>query len=205
MSVDFFRLKPLAIFARRGQPAVSGMGRGGLQETVRALLAKAARITRDHGLLRKRYPRIAQALRPLKDAVAAELPPQTRCARRRSSPRRAYGVTADAWRKRTERLKEKCAKLEASLDSMQRARGVDGRISEEWITRIICASPHTSARALVESLTAALAVDRGVISRWSISKIKAAWVEMYTEMVGAATGRRHQPRAANQPRAAWRP
>jgi len=89
---------------------------------------------------------------------------------------------------RCNRLKAKCASLEQQLKRHECAKTYDGRVTEEWIQRIICCSPHTSGRALADTLGFAIGSDKSVLSRWSIARVKAAWVKMYTNMVEAATG-----------------
>ena len=41
---------------------------------------------------------------------------------------------------------------------------------------------------MADTLGFAIGSDKSVLSRWSIARVKSAWVEMYTNMVEAATG-----------------
>ena len=56
-------------------------------------------------------------------------------------------------------------------------------MAEEWVARVIACAPHTSARALQESLHLAVGSDKTKVSRWSVGGIRSAWCEMHERMV----------------------
>ena len=56
-------------------------------------------------------------------------------------------------------------------------------MSDAWILRVFLAAPHASGRALAGCFRVVAGFDSNKVSRVTIMKIKAAWVEMYTRMV----------------------
>ena len=56
-------------------------------------------------------------------------------------------------------------------------------ISQEWLLRVILAAPNVSGRALGESFTALVGSDRKMIHRDSIKSIRAAFLEMWKDLV----------------------
>jgi len=154
---------------------------------LRRVLGMAARLCRDSG--RRRYPKIEAALTALRMAIEVELP-KTEPPTRKSTPRRLRMIQDGGrlWRQRYLRLEKRYAELSTKMKCVDSAKTYDGRLSEEWIQRIICCCPHTSGRALAQTFGLAEGSDKSLVSRWSIPRVKAAWVEMYTEMVAAATG-----------------
>ena len=56
-------------------------------------------------------------------------------------------------------------------------------MAEEWICRVIACAPHASSRALQDALHLATGTDTTTVSRFSVRGIRAAWVEMYRQIV----------------------
>ena len=92
-------------------------------------------------------------------------------------------------RQRLSRTKKKLAQVEAQLRALQSkhetSKTVGGRISEEWICRVILSAPNTSGRALQESFMSLVGEDGTMIHRGSIDRIKAAFLEMYKDMLSS--------------------
>ena len=57
------------------------------------------------------------------------------------------------------------------------------RVSEEWLLRVMLAAPNVSGRALAESFASLVGSDRRRIDRESIKSIRAAFLEMYKDML----------------------
>ena len=76
--------------------------------------------------------------------------------------------------------------LEIDLEKHEAARSTGGRIGAEWISRVICAAPNASGRALAPAFHQALGSDRNMVSRVSIGNIRSAFVDMWKAMVFAA-------------------
>ena len=62
-------------------------------------------------------------------------------------------------------------------------------MSQEWILRVLMSAPTMSGRALAASFRMALGIDGNAISRVSISRIKDAFLEMWSDMNHAALRR----------------
>ena len=71
---------------------------------------------------------------------------------------------------------------------LKSSRLADGRITEEWIQRVVCCAPHASARALTKAFNLAVGSDAPLVARPSIGKVRDAWVDIYKERIMAATG-----------------
>ena len=82
------------------------------------------------------------------------------------------------WRKN-----KKLEKLEQEIAEYKQAKDLAGRVSEEWIIRVILTAPNVSARALSESFRMAVGEDHNVISRTSVGRIRAAFLELWKDMV----------------------
>ena len=60
---------------------------------------------------------------------------------------------------------------------------VGGRVSEEWILRVILSAPNVSGRALAEAFHLAVGSDGNIISRPTIANIRAAFLEMWKALI----------------------
>ena len=156
-----------------------------LKYYLRKLIAKADELRKTRP---GRYPAINSALDALRQAFEAEYDAPPRPSHRRNGRATTFHNLPRMWRQRATRLKKKYKDLLEKDRLNENARSYDGRLSEEWIGRIIGCAPHVSGRALAETIGFAEGHDKSIVSRWSIPRIRAAWVEMYTNMVGAATG-----------------
>ena len=58
-----------------------------------------------------------------------------------------------------------------------------GRISVEWITRVLCAAPNASGRALAAAFHLVVGSDRNLVGRKKIGDIRSAFLEMWEELV----------------------
>ena len=58
-----------------------------------------------------------------------------------------------------------------------------GRVSEEWILRVILSAPKVSGRALAEAFHLAVGSDGNIISRPTIANIRAAFLEMWKALI----------------------
>ena len=91
--------------------------------------------------------------------------------------------TIKKYRQRCARLQTKVNKLEDEIAKYTSPQAKSGRVSIAWILRAFLASPHASGRALASSFRVVTGLDSTTVSRSTIMKIKAAWVEMFTCMV----------------------
>ena len=138
----------------------------------------------------RRSERTAAAMAALEAAVKEDY--GTPCARhRRRQDRVPHNgrIRQDAqkqlrnWRQRCRRLRIEVEGLKRELAKHTEAKTSGGRLAEEWIGRVIACAPHSSARALASSLHLAAGTDTTTVSRWSVGRIRAAFVEMYQNMV----------------------
>ena len=129
--------------------------------TVRALIAA------------DKYPRTAAALDELQNAVGAEF---KRYFRKRMATFRTK-------QNKIAYLNRKVSALQRQVRSHTETKTLARSLTTDWILKVILASPHTSGRSLAESFHLVAGFDRTTVSRPSIGKIKAAWVEMYLSMV----------------------
>ena len=60
---------------------------------------------------------------------------------------------------------------------------VGGRVSEEWILRVILSAPNVSGRALAEAFHLVVGSDSNIISRPTIANIRAAFLEMWKALI----------------------
>ena len=80
-------------------------------------------------------------------------------------------------------MKRRIKALEGQIQIHTATKTSTGRLTKEWILRVFLASPHTSARSLADSFHLVAGLDATTVSRPSIGKIKAAWVDMFVRMV----------------------
>ena len=76
--------------------------------------------------------------------------------------------------------------LTAELHTLKSSKSVRGRVSEEWLTRVILAAPNVSGRALADSFHVIVGSDRNTICRSEIGSIRSAFLEMWKSMVLAS-------------------
>ena len=80
-------------------------------------------------------------------------------------------------------MRKKITTLEAQVKSHTETKNSMNRLTKEWILRVFLASPHASSRSIADSFHLVVGLDATTVSRTSIGKIKAAWVEMFVRMV----------------------
>ena len=91
---------------------------------------------------------------------------------------RIAALSCQLWRK-----KKKLQELEQEIAKYKRPKDLAGRVSEEWIIRVILTAPNVSARALSESFRMAVGEDHNVISRTQVGRIRAAFLELWKDML----------------------
>ena len=94
-------------------------------------------------------------------------------------------------RQRLHRAQKKVSQLEPQVTRLTQTKVPGGFVSQEWILilRVVMWAPTTSGRALAASFPMALGIDGNAISRVSISRIKDAFLEMWSDMNHAALRR----------------
>ena len=147
-----------------------------------------------------RYPLSCKAARDLKAAFNQETTPvseRTRAWRQRLrlASHRRQGAPATGGRKpltdgqiRTWRCraKKKLSALQEELSRLKASKDARGRVSEEWLVRVLLTAPNVSGRAMSEAFHLAVGSDSTMISRESIGNIRAAFLEMYKAMIFSA-------------------
>jgi hypothetical protein len=152
-----------------------------------------------YGLLRKlreeiaarqgAFPATADALRQLEAALCSEFAPRHRLRIRatrgiensgigRGNYTAKFKMYAQRWRRALKNL----SFAKTQLAKHEQFKSIGGRVSQEWLLRVILAAPHASGRALAQSFRDIAGVDYNTVSRFSIGRIKDAWVEMYKRM-----------------------
>lgn len=124
----------------------------------------------------------------LSEAIVKEAP------RRRWKPRASHRgdfvASYGRLRIRAWRAEKKVNELQDRLTKLTDSKTVGGRVSEEWITRVILAAPHVSGHALAETFHLAIGSDSNVISRDSIGAIRSAFLEMWKNLMMSVPGER---------------
>ena len=159
---------------------------------------RVAKVRQHFLLARQPYPGIRDALRQphqLQGALDAELPPPVvrrgSLKRTRGSGGAATGATASAAtgaardRKcyhQARRLRKERDALALQLRRMSGAKE-GGQLSQEWLLRIFLAKPNVSARFVEQSFGDIVGSDVTTVSRFSLNRVRDAWVEMYKPMV----------------------
>ena len=127
------------------------------------------------------YPLSCRAMAELSEAIVKEAP------RRRWKPRASHRgdfvASYGRLRIRAWRAEKKVNELQDRLTKLTDSKTVGGRVSEEWITRVILTAPHVSGRALAETFHLAIGSDSNVISRDSIGAIRSAFLEMWKNLL----------------------
>ena len=155
------------------------------------------------------YPKTADALRRLREAIYAEVPCGRGLKRKRERPAmRSSPTTGHASRKhyqRMLRLKKDNVQLRAEVVSHTQSKAEGWQLSPEWLSRVFLTSPAASARGMAQSFRDVVCSDSNTVSRYSIGRVRDAWVELYKVMVfkvgadmvadavGAATGAEFVP------------
>ena len=80
------------------------------------------------------------------------------------------------------RMKKELNQLEAQVENFKTTKTLGGRLSQEWILRVILSAPNASGRRLVDSFKMAVASDSSALSRQSMVCIKASFLEFWKEM-----------------------
>ena len=80
-------------------------------------------------------------------------------------------------------MKRRITALEEQVKRHTETKTSMGRLTKEWILRVFLASPHASSRAIADSFHQVVGLDATTVSRTSIGRIKAAWVQMFVRMV----------------------
>ena len=111
-------------------------------------------------------------------ATGGQGPAQPRRKRLVPEGRRITALRCQLWRKN-----KKLEQLEQEIAKYKRPKDLAGRVSEEWIIRVILTAPNVSARALSESFRMAVGEDHNVISRTQVGRIRAAFLELWKDMV----------------------
>ena len=120
-----------------------------------------------------KYPRTVAALDELQNAVGDEF---KRYFRKRMATFRTK-------QNKIAYLQKKVKELERQVRSHTETKTLTRCLTTDWILKVMLASPHTSGRSLADSFHLVAGFDGTTVSRPSIGKIKAAWVEMYLSMV----------------------
>ena len=133
------------------------------------------------------YPETTDALTRLESALALEFPPKAKPeakATKRSRMRVMIPTSKDAklWKRQLKRKNEKLEQLQTQNAKLLDAKHKGGVISGDWIVRVALANPHASARALEACFRDICGVDRNVIGRTAMGRIKDAFVEVVKEM-----------------------
>ena len=138
---------------------------------------------------RRAYPRTADALRHLRQAIDAELgspidgQPQAAPKRKRTSQSRKHYHRA-----RRLQIANVSLRKQIAIHSDFKAGG--NLLSPEMIVRIFLSLPSSNARGLATSFRDVLGFDTNTVSRPSIGKVRDAWVEFYKAMVLKVAGER---------------
>ena len=118
--------------------------------------------------------RASRAMAELSEAIVKEAP------RRRWKPRASHRgdfvASYGRLRIRAWRAEKKVNELQDRLTKLTDSKTVGGRVSEEWILRVILTAPHVSGRALAEAFHLAIGSDSNVIRRESIGAIRSAFL-----------------------------
>ena len=80
------------------------------------------------------------------------------------------------------RMKQECMRLKEQVKNFKTTKTLGGRLSQEWILRVILSAPNASGSGLVDAFKIAVASDSSVISRQSMSCIKASFLEFWKDM-----------------------
>ena len=150
---------------------------------------------------RERYPQTCKTILDLRDAAQNETTPaanRKRVSRHRqpAAGGKPSGVgrgrlydgelsssTIGSWRKRPQK---KIAELTAEVQTSKNSKDVSGRVSEDWLLRIILTEPDVSGCAMAEAYHLVVGSDRNMLHRDSVGRIKAAFLEMWKNLIFSA-------------------
>ena len=159
------------------------------------LRRRAARVQEFFGRARLQYPRTAEALRLLQEALEAEVVVPAADLAVKREKRRASGATSATeavatgadrdrkWYFQARRFKKERDALAEKLRLSSGAKEKGGALSEEWLLRVILSKPNASARSVAQSFADIVGSDVRTVSRGSINSVRDAWVEFYKPMV----------------------
>ena len=85
-------------------------------------------------------------------------------------------------RKKLQKLEAEFAALKAKHES---SKDVGGRVSEEWLLRVMLTAPHVSGRALAVAFHLACGSDSNMVSRVTIASSRAAFLEMWKALISS--------------------
>ena len=160
--------------------------------------------------IQERYPRSCRAIRLLRDTWSDETPHTYQARKRRRRLRFSSLASANDGRRRLasqrrpmadfeeaeathvrelgrrrqvfRRMKKEWMQFKEQVENFKTTKTLGGRLSQEWILRVILSAPNASGRGLVDSFKMAVASDSSALSRQSMSCIKASFLEFWKEM-----------------------
>ena len=154
---------------------------------------------------RQQFPRTCRAIDDLRAALRDEQVPsklrrswqrRSRCVASRRRPQtgdpdpdREKDRRHNKMRQRLHRAQQKVSQLEAQVERLTQTKAPGGFVSQEWILRVLMAPPTSSGRAQEANYRMAAGVDRTAISRMTVPRIRAAFLEMWNDMTHAAVRR----------------
>jgi len=135
--------------------------------------------------MNQKFPQACTAIQALHDALQREMRPFALRKHALGQGRRRTRETAvrvQHWR-----LKQKRKQLQAEVADLrarhETSKGVGGRVSEEWLLRVIMTAPNVTGRALAEAFHLAVGSDSRMVSRVTIGFIRAAFLEMWKALI----------------------
>ena len=81
------------------------------------------------------------------------------------------------------RAKRKITELTNKVEAFQFSKGIHGVLSEVWILKVMLIAPNVSGRAMAEAFHLVVGSDRSMVSRESVKNIRAAFLEMWKNMI----------------------
>ena len=85
-------------------------------------------------------------------------------------------------RQRVARMTRELKQLRAQVENFKTTKTLGGRLSQEWILRVILSAPNASGQGLVDAFKMAVASDSSALSRLSMGSIKPSFLEFWKEM-----------------------
>ena len=169
----------------------------------------------DRGRNKKHSPQCCKAIGHLQDVSKREIGPTTYKNRlrrlqfeRARAATGARGATTGARDLRISsssrvalwRAKDKIKELASKLETFHSSKSVHGVLSASWILRVILTAPNVSGRGLAEAFHLVVGSDRSMVSRESVKNIRAAFLEMWKDMIFGSlrdfiAAQRRQPQA----------
>ena len=84
------------------------------------------------------------------------------------------------------RVQANIKKLASKLETFQSSKGVHNVLSQSWILRVMLTAPNVSGRAMAEAFHLVVGSDRSMVSRESVKNIRAAFLEMWKNLIFAS-------------------